>query len=222
MKILLIENKLEERTALKTVLKGQFLLETTSSLDEGIYLAENNEYSLIILCSTNLQDSTRKICTVLQNKKVQSLVLAISHKKNIQEKIAVFDAGADDYLAHPLEIVEIVTHVKALTRRVFTKQMENILQIDDLILNTVQKTVLRNGVTIQLRRKEYDLLEYLMRNPGRIISREMILNHVWTNAYEAYTNTIDVHVKYLRDQVDKPFSKKLIKTIHGFGYKISA
>lgn len=220
MKILLIQQEQEGLSALKTVLRGQFLLESSSSMEEGEYLAETNEYALVILAPTLASETSKQICRTLRMKHIDTPLLVLSPIKTTKEQIATLDAGADGFLSVPVQHAELITHIKVLMRRSHVKQIEHIITIDGLVLDTIHKKVTRDGKLIQLRRKEYDLLEYFMRNPGRIISREMILNHVWTNAYEAYTNTIDVHVKYLRDQIDKPFERKLIKTIHGFGYKI--
>jgi DNA-binding response OmpR family regulator len=221
MKMLLIENGIDRSHVLTAALKAEFLLESSNTFEEGQYLAETNDYSLVVIHSQVSYEICKTLCKKLRANKVQTPILVLSQKKTIQEKVEVIEAGADDYLSYPTQMLEVLTHIKALSRRVYTKQIETILQIDDLILDISNKSVTRSGKTINLRRKEYDLLEYFMQNPGRVISREMILNHVWTNAYESYTNTIDVHIKYLRDQIDKPFTKKLIKTIHGFGYKIS-
>lgn len=220
MKILLIESE-QEHYSIQAELRDQFRFELAKSAGEGEYLAETGEFSLIIIHSELSDKKGIELCKLLRNKDIHTPILILSSSKDINEKISTIDAGADDFLTKPLHSsLELHTHVRALTRRTFTKQEPKVLTVNDLTMDTYNKMVKRGNKILQLRRKEYDILEYFMRNPGRIITREMILNHVWTNVYESFTNTIDVHIKYLRDQVDKPFNKKLIKTVYGFGYKI--
>jgi DNA-binding response OmpR family regulator len=112
--------------------------------------------------------------------------------------------------------------IRALLRRQLDDSNNNQLIVDDLIMDSQKQTVKRGEKIISLRRKEFDLLEYLLRNKGKVLKREMILDHVWDDNFESFTNVVDVHVKYLRDKIDKPYQRKLIKTIHGIGYKLDA
>ena len=147
-------------------------------------------------------------------------ILMLTGQSETEKKVLALDAGADDYLVKPFRFEELLARIRALLRRNTVTLTSNILSIDNLTLDPAKKTVKRNEDNITLRRKEFSLLEYLMRNNGRVITREMILDHIWESTNDSVTNVVDVHIKYLRDKVDKPYKKKLIKTVHGVGYKI--
>jgi DNA-binding response OmpR family regulator len=149
-------------------------------------------------------------------------ILMLTGQAETEKKVLALDAGADDYLVKPFKIEELLARIRALLRRHPTALTSNTLSIDSLILDPSRKIVKRNEDNIVLRRKEFDLLEYLMRNNGRVITREMIVDNIWDSNHESVTNVVDVHIKYLRDKIDKPYKKKLIKTVHGVGYKIEA
>ena len=129
------------------------------------------------------------------------------------------DSGADDYLTKPFALDELLARVRALLRRPQT-QAETILKIADLSLDLNAHEVLRNNQKIELTNKEFSLLEYLVRNAGRPVSKELIIAHVWDYDADILPNNIEVYISYLREKVDKPFEKKLIKTVRGIGYKI--
>jgi DNA-binding response OmpR family regulator len=220
MKLLLIENTHEILDIIKTDLKDRFVIDTAERIDDGEYFVEQYEYDIIII-GLDLQDKSElEMCKSLRRKNIHTPVLILSSFQDIKNKVSAIDAGADGFLSKPIHSLELQAYIKALTRRIPTKQLNQFITAGELILDTTNKVVRRKDITIQLRRKEFDLLEYFMRNPGRVMTRDMILNNVWAHTDEFFTNTIDVHVKYLRDRIDRPFNKKLIKTIHGFGYKL--
>jgi two-component system OmpR family response regulator len=134
-------------------------------------------------------------------------------------KIEALNIGADDYLAKPFSLAELLARIRALLRR--EKHLVGPkLQIGDLEMDIIAHTVARAGKRIELNRKEFALLEYLMRNPGITLTRSMILEHVWDMNADPFTNTVDVHIRFLREKIDVGRRKKFLKTVHGFGYKI--
>jgi two-component system copper resistance phosphate regulon response regulator CusR len=136
-----------------------------------------------------------------------------------RDKVENFEAGADDYLTKPFAFAELLVRVKALLRRT-PAQRTHELQVGDLEVNRLTRQVRRGGKRIELTSKEYALLEYLAANAGRVLSRTMIVEHVWDESFENLTNIVDVYVKHLRTKVDDPFTTKLIRTVRGVGYSL--
>ena len=151
------------------------------------------------------------------------MLIYLTAKDKIKDRVEGLNAGADDYLVKPFAFVELLARVRALLRRP-SKKVENILAIDDLSLNTLTFEVLRGKSIIKLSSKEFALLEYLMRNPKRILTKDNIISHVWDYDADILPNTVEVYIGYLRNKIDKPFKGKaeLIHTVRGFGYKIVA
>ena len=148
-------------------------------------------------------------------------ILILTARDATGEKVAGLDAGADDYLVKPFALEELLARVRALLRRP-TEQQSDTLTAGDLSLDTVTYSVSRGGKSIQLTSKEYALLEYMLRNQGRPLSKEVIISHVWDYDADILPNTVEVYVKYLRNKIDAPFDKQLIHTVRGFGYKLEA
>jgi two-component system copper resistance phosphate regulon response regulator CusR len=146
-------------------------------------------------------------------------VLILSAQDAINEKVRHFEAGADDYLSKPFDLAELIVRIKALLRRGPIEHAP-VLQVADLELDRISQTVRRAHERIDLTAKEYALLECLMSTPGRVMSREMIINNVWDQSFEGLSTIVDVYVRYLRRKVDEPFGKKLIHTVRGMGYCI--
>jgi DNA-binding response OmpR family regulator len=161
------------------------------------------------------------IVKAMRDAKVHTPVLFLSALDSINERTAGLDAGADDYLVKPFALEELLARVRALLRRP-TEQQSDILKAGDLSLDTVTYSVDRAGTSIQLTSKEFALLEYMLRNQGRPLSKEVIISHVWDYDADILPNTVEVYVKYLRNKIDTPFKKPLIHTVRGFGYKLEA
>jgi len=153
----------------------------------------------------------------LKDKQVPILVLTA--RDSITDKVENFEAGADDYLTKPFMFAELLSRVKALLRRTSLNQ-SSVLRVADLELDQISQQVRRGGRRIELTAKEYALLQYMMSNVNRVISRTLMLEHVWDQSFDGATNIVDVYVRYLRNKVDGPFEKKLIRTVRGFGYLI--
>lgn len=144
-------------------------------------------------------------------------VLLLTAKDRIEDRVAGLDAGADDYLIKPFAFQELLARIRVMTRKT-SGNSTNIFTAGDLVMDTNSHTVTRAGESIALTAKEYDILEYMIRNKGIVLSREKIENHVWNFDYEGGTNVIDVYIRYLRKKVDDPYDEKLIHTIRGKGY----
>ena len=222
MKILLVEDEKEMGLTLKRQLSQNYTIELAFSGKDGEYLTTINEYDVIILDLLLPDTNGIFLCQKIRSNNIKTPILILSGVSNVTQKITVLDSGADDYLEKPFRFGELEARIRALLRRQPELMKSQILTIADLEFDLVNKHVSRGKQIITLKRKELQILEYFMRNAGKIISRDMFLEHIWDSAYESFANTIDVHIKYLRDRVDRPYEKKLIKTVYGFGYKIEA
>lgn len=220
MKILLVEDEKKIAQALRERLKEDYTVELAFSGKEAEYLLNINIYDLIILDLALPDIDGITFCQHIRSIGIKTPILVLTGEMTIPKKVTALDSGADDYLTKPFHMNELLARIRALLRRQSEQTTSNILEIGDLQLDLIKKSVKRGEKEITLKRKELQILEYFMRNPGKIISRNMLLEHIWDSAYESFGNTVDVHVNYLRNQIDKPFDKKLIKTIYGLGYKM--
>jgi two-component system OmpR family response regulator len=147
--------------------------------------------------------------------------LILSGESKVMSKISLLDAGADDYLTKPFSLGELKARLRVVTRRIGGQKDSNQrLTSDCLVLDIDTRKVERDGQIIPLRRKEFALLECLMQHAGTVVSRDILTSYAWHANEHPWTNTVDVHIKYLRDKIDRPFDRPLIKTVHGLGYKL--
>jgi DNA-binding response OmpR family regulator len=221
MKVLIIEDERETALTLKSLLEAYYMVEIAYTGEEGEYQALVNKFDIMLVDYTLPDITGLEVCTRIRHAGVKTPILMLTGQSEIRKKVAAFDSGVDDYLTKPFAIEELLARMRALLRRRDSLN-SNLLVVEDLCIDLIKKIVIRENTPINLRRKEFYLLEYLMRNVGQVLTREMILDHVWESNNEAITNVVDVHIKYLRDKIDKPYGKKLIKTIHGVGYKIQS
>jgi DNA-binding response OmpR family regulator len=222
MRLLLIEDNLQLLETLKEELSQQYAVDAVPTGKEGLYLGQINSYDLIVL-DIGLPDTDGlEVCRSLRQKDITVPILVLTGHASLEDKVTAFDWGADDYLTKPFQLLELLARLRALLRRPIPQSMGNILVVEDLELDLTSRIVHRSSKPIPLRRKELDLLELLMRNQGKVVTRSMILEHVWNSDVNAFTNAIDVHIKHLRDQVDRPFATKLIQTVYGIGYKFTS
>ena len=154
----------------------------------------------------------------LRRRGVTTPVLILSAKRSVDDRVKGLQAGGDDYLTKPFAFAELLARVQALVRRATRAPEPTALTVDDVVLDLLSRRVTRGGVPIDLRPREFALLEYLMRNAGRVISKTMILSHVWEYSFDPQTNIVDVLVSRLREKIDRPFDKKLLLTVRGVGY----
>jgi len=162
-----------------------------------------------------------EVCRTLRRQGVQTPILMLTARDTVEERVRGLDSGADDYLIKPFAFAELLARARALSRRE-PVTLGTELQVGDLFLDTTKRLVARAGVTVELTAKEFALLEYLMRHPKQVLSRTVIAEHVWNYDFDNVTNVIDVHVKNLRKKIDEGFEPKLIHTVRGAGYRISA
>lgn len=223
MRVLVIEDEHKIARALKKVLEQEtFAVDVAYDGDEGYAMATTEPYDVAII-DRMLPGSHDGISIVkaMREQKVHTPVLFLTALGTVNEKTHGLDAGADDYLVKPFALEELLARVRALLRRP-TEQQSSILSAGDLTLDTVTFSVKRADKTIQLTSKEYALLEYMLRNQGRPLSKEVIISHVWDYDADILPNTVEVYVKYLRNKIDAPFKTPLIHTVRGFGYKLEA
>jgi len=223
MRILIIEDEHKIARALKKALEQEtFAVDVAYDGDEGHAMATTEPYDIAIIDRMLPGDyDGLGIVKAMREAKVHTPVLFLSALGSVSERTAGLDAGADDYLVKPFALEELLARVRALLRRP-TEQQSAILEAGDLTLDTVTYSVARAGKSIQLTSKEFALLEYMLRNPGRPLSKEVIISHVWDYDADILPNTVEVYIKYLRNKIDAPFKKPLIHTVRGFGYKLEA
>lgn len=218
MKVLLVE---DEERVVSFIRKGisaeGYEVEVAYDGRTGLSLFRKNAYDIIVLDVNLPQINGFELCRLIRSENEDVPVLMLTALDSLADKSDGFNAGADDYLAKPFEFQELLLRLRALTRRSGSKQKQ-VLRLADLELNLDTKTVTRAGKRIDLTTREYALMEYLMLNRGKIISRVDISERVWNLNFDSNTNVIDVYVSYLRKKIDKDFSSKLLHTIVGMGY----
>lgn len=223
MRILIIEDDHKIANALKKGLEQEsFAVDVSYDGKDGLGNAATIEYDLLVLDRMLPEVDGVEICRILREKKINTPVLMLTAKDKISDRIEGLNCGADDYLVKPFAFEELLARIKALLRRP-QELNQNEFVVGDLRLNTLTYEVERAGKKINLSQKEFALLEYLMRNTGRILSKDSIINHVWDYDADILPNTVEVYIGYLRNKIDKPSknAKQYIKTARGFGYKIS-
>ena len=222
MRILVVE---DEHLIANSIKKGleqeRFAVDVSYTGNDGYDLASTEDYDLIILDLMLPEMDGMTICKELRKNNIHAPILMLTAKGQIQDKVQGLDAGADDYLLKPFAFKELLARVRALVRRPKTA-LDQILKISDLELDTKSFTVKRKNKTISLSNKEFSILEYLIRNANKILTKDQIIAHVWDYDANILPNTVEVNIKNLRNKVDKPFKnfKPLIQTVRGFGYKI--
>jgi len=223
MKILVVEDEKRIADSIKKGLEQEkYIVDVAYSGNDGYDLASTEKYDLIILDIMLPEISGIEICQSLRKENNSTPILMLTAKGQIHEKVEGLNSGADDYLTKPFSFDELLARIKALTRR--KGEMINVvLSLSDLTLNTETYEVKRGKTPIMLSNKEYMLLEYLLRHPNQILTKDKIITQVWDYESEILPNTVEAHIKKLRDKIDVPFKNQLplIKTVRGFGYKIS-
>lgn len=222
MKILLIEDDHRISTSLKKGFEIEgFTVDVAYNGETGLDMALSDGFDVIVLdLMLPLLDGI-SVCKSLREQKNQTPVLMLTAKSAVSDKVTGFTVGADDYLGKPFAFAELLARIKALSRRSYTQQSE-ILTVADIHLEKDSFLVTRQKKQIELSKKEFLLLEYLMKNKNKIVSKEQIITHVWEFDTDILPNTVEVYIGYLRNKIEKPFKskQKIIHTVRGFGYKI--
>lgn len=220
MRILLVEDEPTIAAFVKKRLEEMsFVVDMVGDGAEGSFLARTNEYDLVLLDNMLPKKTGLEIVRELRAKGKQMPILMLSVLGDIETKVELLNAGADDYMSKPFSFDELLARLGALLRRP-PHVVKPVLQVADLTLNEATHEVRRGGEDLSLTRKEFSLLRYLMRNHGVVLSRGLLLEHVWNMDMDPFSNTVEAHIASLRRKVDAPFGKKLILTVLGRGYRI--
>jgi DNA-binding response OmpR family regulator len=221
MKALAIEDNTMLAQSIKDFLKPLWVVDTADNGEDGVEFAKTNPYDAIILDLGLPGMDGEDVCLAIRKAGIATPIIILSGVSETDTKVSLLNNGADDYLTKPFKSNELQARLNALIRRgPQNDKNPDLLKVDNLVLNPHKREVKRGTRNIELRRKEFDILEYLMRNQGKVVSRPMIISQVWDSHSETWNSTVDVHIKYLRDKIDKPYKRKLIKTAHGVGYTI--
>ena len=220
MRILLIEDDTQTIGFLKSGLETEcFSVDQAFDGEAGLYLAKTNDYDLIITDYFLPKKNGLEVCEGIRAKGKKIPIIVLSVHSAVPNKVALLNAGADDYLTKPFSFEELLARVKALLRRPLETQSD-VLELANLRLDSGRHQFRMGNLEIALTRKEFQLLEFLLRNKGQVVSRTMILEHVWDIHGDIFSNSIETHVSNLRRKIDKRRNQKLIKTISGIGYKL--
>lgn len=222
MRILIVEDDHKIANAVKKGLEQEsFAVDISYDGKDGLGQARTINYDLIILDRMLPEVDGIEICRVLRQKKINTPIIMLTAKDKIGDRVEGLNAGADDYLVKPFAFEELLARVRALLRRP-QKVGDNVLNIADLSMDVINFSVKRADKSVKLTSKEFALLEYLMRNPDRILTKDNIIEHVWDYDADILPNTVEVYIGYLRNKIDRPFPKRssLIQTVRGFGYKL--
>ena len=223
MKILVVEDEHRIANSIKKGLEQErYTVDLVYDGAEGYDLASTEDYDLVILDLMLPGMNGLEICKKLRKVDNHVPILILTAKSQTEDKVEGLNNGADDYLTKPFSFEELVARVRALSRRPKNTIIDTVLKVSSLEINTQSFGVKRAGKQIDLSSKEFSLLEYLVRNKGRTLTKEQIINHVWDYEADILPNTVEAHIRNLRKKIDYPFKNKkpLIKTVRGFGYKI--
>lgn len=219
MRILLVE---DDETIADFVEKGLreagFAVDRAADGDTGLHRALAEPYDVAIVDVMLPKRDGLGLIDVLRARGVRTPVLILSARRSVDDRVRGLQAGGDDYLTKPFAFAELLARVQALIRRATGASEPTRLAVADLSMDLLSRRVQRAGHTIELRPREFSLLEYLLRNPGKVLSKTMILSHVWGYTFDPSTNVVDVLVSRLRDKIDRPFDQKLLHTVRGVGY----
>jgi heavy metal response regulator len=220
MRILVVEDEKKVASFLKKGLEEEYYaVDCAYDGEEALYMVEANEYDLLILDIMLPKIDGLEVLKGVRDKRLPLPVLMLTAKDSVEDVVKGLDAGGDDYLTKPFAFAELLARVRALFRRK-EREPAGELQVADLVLDPVTHAVSRGGREIELTAKEYALLEYLMRQVNRVVTRTMISEHVWDYHFDPMTNVIDVYVNHLRNKIDQNSSQRLIHTIRGVGYML--
>jgi len=219
MRALIIE---DDQTIADFVARGLreagFAVDTSADGDAGLALALSEPYDVAIVDLMLPKREGLSVIDELRRRGRSTPVLILSARRSVDDRVRGLQAGGDDYLTKPFAFAELLARVQALVRRASRAPEPTTLSLGDLTLDLLTRKVTRGAATIELRPREFALLEYLLRNGGKVVSKTMILSHVWEYNFDPQTNIVDVLISRLRDKIDRPFDVKLLHTVRGVGY----
>ncbi|MGD8763732.1 MAG: response regulator transcription factor [Desulfobacteraceae bacterium] len=223
MRILLAE---DDRRIAEFILKGLkeagFAADHALNGEDGLHLASTEPYDAAIIDIMLPKLDGLTLIEELRAQQINTPIIVLSAKRSVDDRIKGLQTGSDDYLTKPFSFSELLARIQALIRRASRVSEPTLLKVADLSLNLMSREVARAGKSIELQPLEFALLEYLMRNAGRVVSKTMIMEHVWDYNFVPQTNVVEVRISKLRDKIDKDFEPKLIHTVRGAGYVIKA
>ncbi len=220
MRILVIDDDKDIREFLKKNLQMEsFVVDTAGNGEDGSYMGRVHEYDLILLDNIMAKKNGLEVCRDIRSSGKTTPIIMLSVESEISDKVAVLNAGADDYVTKPFSYKELSSRIRALLRRPKAMVAPS-LRIADLTLDSMSQKVRRGTRDIYLTRKEFALIEYLMRHSGNVVSRSALMEHVWNDELDPFSNTIEAHILNLRKKIDAASRRKLIQTVPGRGYKI--
>jgi len=218
MRILVLEDEFKLANFIKKGLEAErFAVDVAPDGQTGLDMALVTKYDLMILDLMLPVLSGSEVLTRVRAHRPLIPILVLTARDALTDKIQHFEMGCDDYLTKPFAFAELVMRVKALLRRGSVQRMDR-LEVMDLVLDRMARKVTRSGKPIELTVKEFVLLEYLMSHVGQVCSRTMIIEHVWDQSFDSFTNIVDVYIRYLRNKIDRNFEPPLIHTVRGVGY----
>lgn len=224
MHILIVEDEKQLSKLLRRVLtEERHVVDVANEGYEGLNLALSDSYDLVILDRMLPGMDGLEICRQMRQYKTKAVVLMLTARGTVEDRVSGLNSGADDYLVKPFAMTELLARVSALLRRRDRdSEGSNILEVSNLTLDLVRHEVQREGKVIELTAKEFALLEYLMRHPGQVLTRSQITDQVWRYDLDAISNVVDIYIHYLREKIDVGFPRPLLKTVRGIGYKLEA
>lgn len=220
MRVLLADDDSVLSGSIKKGLEGELhVVDLANDGEKARAMAEALDYDLLVLDLNLPKIDGISVLRFIRTRKPTVPILVLTGRSQVEDRVQCLDLGADDYLVKPFSFLELSARIRALVRRSHLP-VESVLAVEDLKLDRVERRVERAGRRIDLTGKEFGLLEYLMRNAGRRVTRAMIIEHVWNLSFDTSTNVVDVYVNYLRRKVDDGFDKALIHTVRGVGYEL--
>jgi len=223
MRLLVIEDDSKIASFIvKGLEQSGFAVDHASNGEDGLFLAQTEPYDAAIIDVMLPSLDGLSIIAEMRKAKIAIPVIILSAKHSVEDRVRGLQAGSDDYLVKPFTFSELLARVQALIRRSTQATEPTRLTVGELSIDLVKREVVRAGQKIELQPREFNLLEYLMRQPGRVVSKTMILEHIWNYYFDPQTNVVDVLICRLRNKVDKDFRPKLIHTIRGVGYVIKS
>lgn len=221
MRVLVVEDDVKSASYLANALRESgHMSEVVHDGNEGLEVAQNDQFDVLILDRMLPQRDGLSVVEELRRTGNRTPVLILSALSGVDDRVTGLRAGGDDYLTKPYAISELLARIEALVRRASPEEASTKYAVGDLVLDRLAHKVCRDGEPILLQPREYRLLEYLMKNAGQVVTRTMLLEHVWDYHFDPQTNVIDVHISRLRAKIDKNYEKPLLHTIRGAGYMI--
>jgi two-component system, OmpR family, response regulator len=223
MKVLVVEDDAKTGAYIQRSLEEHgHVLDLASNGRDGLFLATSTTYDIVVVDRMLPGLDGLSVVKAVRAAGVKTPVLFLTTMSGVSDRVAGLDAGADDYLVKPFAFAELLARIHALARRPTMAQVETVLKVADLEMDLMSRKVHRAGQDIELQPREFRLLEYLLRNAGRVVTRTMLLENVWDFHFDPKTNIVETHISRLRAKIDRHFASELIETVRGSGYRIRA